>query len=269
MTISSSIMALVPVALSFVIDQVGWRDAWLVAAATIAVVVIPISWFGIIDRPSTIGQLPDGAPAPEADSHPTAEGWGVERNEALRSRAFWILALATSLTSMLSTALNFHQIALLGESGFTETEAAIMFLPQVLGTFVGSPGMGILIDKVGTRYAPAATLVGLAATLLLAGTVDSTLGVIVYATWFGLQAGTVRTLGAALIPMWFGTRHLGSIQGAMTFLGVLASAAGPIAFSLTETASGSFQNAATLWAVAPLIAAVFALSKRPVSARAT
>lgn len=264
MTISSSIMALVPVALSFAIDRVGWRDAWVAAAATIAVVVIPISWFGIIDRPSTIGQLPDGAPVPETDDHPVTEEWGVERNEALRSRAFWILALATSLTSMLSTALNFHQIALLGESGFSETAAAVMFLPQVIGALVGSPGMGIVIDRVGTRYAPAATLVGLSATLLLAGTVTSTVGVIAYATWFGFQAGTVRTLGAALIPTWFGTRHLGSIQGSMTFLGVLASAAGPIAFSLTETASGSFRQSATLWMMAPLIAAAFALSKRPV-----
>ena len=269
MTISSSIMALVPVALSFAIDQVGWRDTWLLAAVTIAVVVVPISWFGIIDRPSAIGQLPDGAPPPEDEDEPVAEEWGVERSEALRTRAFWILALATSLTSMLGTALNFHQIALLGESGFTETEAAIMFLPQVIGTFIGSPGMGVVVDKVGTRYAPAATLIGLAATLMLAGSVSSTAGVIVYATWFGLQAGTVRTLGAALIPKWFGTRHLGSIQGAMTFLGVLASAAGPIAFSLTESATGSFRNAATLWAMAPIVAAAFALSKRPVPARTT
>ena len=268
MTISSSIMALVPVALSFAIDEVGWRDTWLLAAVTIAVVVVPISWFGIIDRPSAIGQLPDGAPPPDDEDEPIAEDWGVERSEALRTRAFWILALATSLTSMLGTALNFHQIALLGESGFTETEAAIMFLPQVIGTFIGSPGMGVVVDKVGTRYAPAATLIGLAVTLMLAGTVSSTAGVIVYATWFGLQAGTVRTLGAALIPKWFGTRHLGSIQGAMTFLGVLASAAGPIAFSLTETATGSFRSAATLWAMAPIVAAAFALSKRPVPARA-
>lgn len=268
MTVSSAIMAMVPVVLSFTIDQVGWRDAWLVAAATIAVVVIPISWFGIIDRPSTIGQLPDGAPPP-VDDAPAVDEWGVERHVAIRTRAFWILALATSLTSMLGTALNFHQIALLGESGFSETEAAIMFLPQVIGTFVGSPGMGVIVDRVGTRYAPAATLVGLAITLSLAGTVSSTTGVVVYATWFGLQAGTVRTLGAALIPTWFGTKHLGSIQGAMTFLGVLASAAGPIAFSLTETATGSFREAATLWAAAPIVAAVFALSKRPVPSHAT
>jgi MFS family permease len=267
MTVSSSLMALVPVALSFVIDEVGWRSAWLIAAAAVAGLVIPLSWFGMIDRPATVGQVPDGGqPATEATIGDTGE-WGVERSAAIRTRAFWILALATGLTSMLGTALNFHQIALLGESGFSETEAAIMFLPQVIGTFIGSPGMGIVIDRIGTRFAPAATTVMLAIALGLAGSVSSTTGVIVYATWFGLQAGMVRTLGAAVIPLWFGTRHIGAIQGSLTFLGVLASAAGPIAFALTESATGSFRTAATLWAMVPLVTTVFALSKRPIPAR--
>ena len=265
MTVSSALMALVPVALSFTIDEVGWRTAWLVAAGTIALVVVPISWFGIIDRPAAVGQFPDGEP-PEDDTE-VGEEWGVDRATAIRTRAFWILALATGLASMLVTALNFHQIALLGESGFSETEAAIMFLPQVLGTSVGSPGMGLALDRLGTRYAPAATLVMLAGSLTLAGWVSTTAGVVLYAVWLGLQSGMVRTLGAALLPAWFGTRNLGAIQGTMTFVGVLASAAGPIAFSLTQSATDSFRTSATLWAIVPLVAMLFALSKRPVPTR--
>ena len=53
----------------------------------------------------------------------------------------------------------------------------------------------------------------------------------------------------------------------MTFIGVLASAAGPIAFALTESATDSFRTSATLWAVVPLTAAFFALSKRPIPTR--
>ena len=265
MTVSSALMALVPVVLSFVIDGVGWRSAWLIASGTIAVVVIPLAWFGIIDRPAAVGQFPDGELPPNQTE--AAVEWGVERSVAIRTRAFWILALATSLASMLVTALNFHQIALLGESGFTETEAAIMFLPQVLGTSIGSPGMGVALDRLGTRYAPAFTLVMLTGSLLLAGSVSSTTGVVLYAVWLGLQSGMVRTLGAALLPAWFGTRNLGAIQGAMTFIGVLASAAGPIAFALTESATDSFRTSATLWALVPLLATFFALSKRPTPTR--
>jgi|DEB0MinimDraft_10_1074344.scaffolds.fasta_scaffold00145_18 MFS family permease len=264
MTVSSGLMALVPVGLSLVIDGFNWRFAWLAAAGTVAALVIPIAWFGMIDRPQTIGQFPDGREPDHDDPNHTGE-WGLDRDVAVRTRAFWILGLATALASMLTTALNFHQISLLGESGFSETEAAIMFLPQVLGSSIGSPTMGVLLDRIGTRYAPAATLVALIVTLLLAGSVSSTAGVIVYATVLGIHSGMSRTIGAALIPTWFGTLHIGAIQGALTFLGVLASAAGPIAFSLTESATGSFRTSAGLWALAPAIAFFFALSKRPLS----
>lgn len=264
MTVSSGLMALVPVGLSLVIDQFSWRMAWLASATAVAAIVLPVAWFGMIDRPETVGQSPDGLPPPPGRD-PVDGQWGLDRHEAVRTRAFWILGLATVLASMLTTALNFHQISLLGESGFSETEAAIMFLPQVLGSSLGSPTMGILLDRIGTRYAPAATLVALIASLVLAGTVASTAGVIVYATVLGVHSGMSRTIGAALIPTWFGTRHIGAIQGALTFLTVLASAAGPIAFSLTESATGSFRTSATIWALAPAVAFFFALSKRPLT----
>ncbi len=259
MTVSSAVMALVPVGLSFMIGASSWRSAWLVAAGVVGVVVLPIAWFGMIDRPAAVGQFVDGmAPSVDVDHDAVAVAPSLDRAEALRTRAFWTLALAISMASMLGTGLIFHQIALLGESGLTETEAAVMFLPQVIGISIGSPVMGVAIDRIGSRLAPAVTLVALCITLLMAGTVSTTSTVIVYAVVFGLTAGATRTLGAALIPAWFGVAHIGSIQGALTFIGVVGSAAGPIAFALTESAVGGLRDTAIVWAAAPIVAALFA-----------
>lgn len=261
MTISSAMMALFPVTLTYVIAEAGWRSAWLIAAGAIATIVVPLAWFGMIDSPVSVDQFADGiAPEQHTEARDPSVEVSLDRSAALRTRAFWILASAVAMSSMLGTGLIFHQIALLGESGFTETEAAIMFLPQVIGTFVGSPAMGLAIDRIGSRLAPATTLVMLSFTLLLAGSVSSTTAVIGYAVVFGLTAGATRTLGAALIPAWFGVRHIGSIQGALTFIGVMGSAAGPIAFSLTESATGSLRDTAMIWALAPIAAAVFAIT---------
>lgn len=263
MTISSAMMALVPVGLSFTIAQWGWRTAWIVSASTVAMVVIPLAWFGIIDRPSSVGQHPDGLdPHPDPQKRAAVRP-SMDRSAALRTRAFWVLAAASGGASMLSTGLNFHQIALLGESGFSQTEAAIMFLPQVVGTSVGSPLMGVALDKIGARFAPLVSLLLLSATLLLASQVSTLPAVICYAVLFGLMSGTVRTLGAALVPKWFGLDHIGSIQGALMFIGVLASAIGPIAFSVTASATGSFRSTALLWAALPLVGAVFAATNHP------
>ncbi|HAQ04576.1 MAG TPA: hypothetical protein DCQ88_07165, partial [Acidimicrobiaceae bacterium] len=38
----------------------GWRQAWLIAAVTIFLTVVPIAFFGYVDRPSDLGQVPDG-----------------------------------------------------------------------------------------------------------------------------------------------------------------------------------------------------------------
>jgi len=260
LTASSALMASVPVALTFTIGEFGWRQAWLFAAATVAMIVIPIAWFGMIDRPSTIGQHVDGI-TPDNDSA-DIEIWGVDRSTAMDTRAFWILAGSTAIGSMLVTGVNFHQISLLGESGFSQTNAAIMFLPQVLGTAFGSPLSGFVLDRVGSRFAPAVGLTLLSLTLLLAGNVSSTPAVIGYACVLGFYSGVSRTISSALVPGWFGTKHIGSIQGAMTFMGVLASAAGPIALALTESATGSFRTAALVWCGVPLIGAAIATRNR-------
>ena len=46
-TASAGVMALVPVALAVVISAVGWRNAWLVSAAVVVGLVVPIAWFGL------------------------------------------------------------------------------------------------------------------------------------------------------------------------------------------------------------------------------
>lgn len=267
-TISAGLMALVPVGLNAVIDELGWRAAWLVAAGVVGTVVLPIAWFGMIDRPADVGQRPDGD-APSDEDAPV-EAWGVERGEAIRTYEFWVLAGSTASVSMLITALNFHQVALLGESGFSSAEAAALFLPQVAGSSIGSPVTGYALDRIGTRHAPLAAVALLTITLCVAGRASTTTEVIGYAVLLGLTGGASRSVTSTVVPAWFGVRNLGAIQGTLSFVGVMASAAGPFAFSLTELLTDGYRGASTAWAIAPaLLAAAFALrSPRPASRRA-
>ena len=52
MTVMMAGMSFVPVLLALAIGAVGWRLAWLVAAGVIALTVVPIGWFGFVDRTS-------------------------------------------------------------------------------------------------------------------------------------------------------------------------------------------------------------------------
>ena len=247
---TAGLMALVPIGLAVVISMVGWRQAWVVAAAVIAATVVPLAWFGLRSMP-TNSQV--------ADELETADTLGYTRSQAVRTRGFWILAAISSAAGMLSTALNFHQIDLLQSAGLSETAAAGMFLPQVLGSTLAALGFGMMADRLGTRYLPALSISLLALALLLAAVAEPGLRAITYAIVLGAAGGAVVTVSTTLLPKWFGTSHLGSIQGTLTLINVGASATGPVTLALLHGSIGSYPPAVVGLALIPLTVVVFAL----------
>lgn len=61
--VGTALMGLTPVALTAVIDRVGWRLTWVVAGATVALVVVPLGWFGL----RSLGPARDEAGEGETD----------------------------------------------------------------------------------------------------------------------------------------------------------------------------------------------------------
>ena len=167
-TATAVLMSFTPIVLGAAIGLFDWRLAWIIAALAVWLVVVPIARFGIIDRPSDVDQYPDGDPAPLPSDEPRREAVSRTRREALRQPRFWLLAVVIGTTSMLVTALNFHQISLLGDQGLTVTEAAAMFLPQVLGALTAGLIVGALADRFPARFLLMASMALLALSLLLA-----------------------------------------------------------------------------------------------------
>ena len=259
-TVTSGLMALVPVILNVSIDGVGWRRTWLLAAAFVAVTVVPIGWFGLRSLPTghrTVIIRPEGAPGTEAPDD------SYERGEALRTRSFWMLAAVSAAAGMLGTALNFHQVDLMAEAGISSGAAAALFIPQVVGSTLAGLIVGFLSDRVGTRYVPAAGMALLVLAHVLAAMITPGAVAIIYAVVLGAMGGAVRTATATLLPAWFGTGHLGSIQGLLTFINVAASAIGPVALALSEAAYGGYGPAALTLSVVPAVALLFSLRSDP------
>lgn len=261
------LMSLVPVGLSFSIEWVGWRWTWIVAALVVVGIVVPIARFGMIDRPSAIGQFPDGGAEPSQKDTHAAAAKSATRAQAIRSLPFWILAGSTAAVGMLSTALNFHQISLLGDAGLTPTEAAVMFLPQVIGAATAGMLFGYLADRLTGRVLIPMAMGLLATSLLLASVLSPGVVIVIYAICLGAAGGAARSVGTTLLPRWFGIGHIGAIQGTATFIGVASTALGPLAFSVARDITGDFSGAARWYTILPVAAGVAALwldpAKRP------
>jgi MFS family permease len=257
MTAVSALMSLAPILLNLAIEAYSWRTAWLLAAGVVWLIVVPIGFFGIVDRPADVGQHIDGD---QAAARATDSGTGHSRREAVGEIRFWVLSLTAATTAMLITALNFHQISILGEAGLSSTEAATMFLPQVIGAILAGLVVGALSDRLPVRFLLTASMGLLAIGLVMVEIVEPGWQVVLYAVTLGAAAGAQRPLAATVLPRWFGLANIGAIQGLSTFIGVGASAVGPLAFSLVRSGVGQYRTTALLFAVIPLAIGIAALT---------
>jgi len=254
-TATAGLMALAPIALAVIIGAVGWRTAWVIAAIVVLATVVPMAVFGLRSLPRGVRHEP-----PADDGVKAGRTRDFDRTEALRTRSFWIVAAVSASASMLVTALNFHQIDLMGDAGISETAAAALFLPQVIGSTVAGLTVGYAADRFGTRYLPAVSMALLIVAHLLAAVITPGLVVVAYSIMLGAMGGTVRVASSSLLPAWFGTTHLGAIQGALTFIMVASSSVGPVVLAITEASFDSYATASLVLAVIPMTALLFSLT---------
>jgi MFS family permease len=125
----------------------------------------------------------------------------------------------------------------------------------------------VLSDRLGTRFLPAAGMALLVVAHLLAAVIAPGLVAVVYAVVLGAMGGAVRTAASTLLPSWFGTGHLGSIQGLLSFFNVAASAVGPVALAVAQAGFDSYAPAVLMLSAIPGAALVFSLRDDSTSLR--
>ena len=260
--VGSALLSLVPLGSAAVISQIGWRWAWVVTAVVVWLVVLPIARRGLIDRPSDVGQEPDG-PGVGPDSSRTAArtepSIAFTRAQAVRTPMFWAITGAVAATGMIGTGLAFHQIDVLGEQGLTPVEAAANFLPQTGAALIVTLGIGALVDRVAARWLLLVSMLLLAAAMIGVSFVAPGWTVVTYGAVIGAAGASARALEAATFPNLFGLRHLGSIRGVVTAINVASTALGPVALSLGRDLTGRYLDVLLLLLVVPAGVAVLGL----------
>lgn len=260
-TVGGALLGLVPLVLNQLIEWTDWRTAWLISGGVVLLAVPAIARYaftGGTSQATTSSSDLTGGPDES-----------VDRGAAIRAYRFWVLGAASAATGMFVTALNFHQISLLGEAGLTAAEAAAMFVPQLLGTAIAGYVFGWLSDRW-----PAQILIGISMTLLgtamaLTSVLEPGPIIVLYSFVLGTTGGSIRSVGSAIPPRWFGVRHIGAIQGLLTFLGVLGSAVGPLYLSAGRDWTGDYRSIVVLSIVVPVAigaASVWVKDSRPAPA---
>lgn len=254
--LGSGMIALVPIGGAALIGITGWRLAWVVFAALVAVIVLSIAFWGLIDRPSDVRQQPDGDPDPDPDAPAVALPVSFTKSEAIRTPMFWAVGAAVATTGMISTGLGFHQIDLLGEQGLTATEAAANFLPQTFAALTSTIAVGALIDMLAPRWVLLGSMVFMAAAMVGVSYVEPGWSAIAYGLAVGTAGSAVRALEGAAFPRLFGLASIGSIRGVVTAISVASSAFGPVALSVGREMTGSYTQVLLALLVLPIGVAI-------------
>jgi cyanate permease len=256
-------MAVHPPLGQYLIEAVGWRRAWVVLGLLTWALMLPPVLLLVHDRPEDKGLAPDGGPvAARPPGEAFAASAGLDRREALRTRAFHIVAAGMFAISMLVTTLHFYQVSILTAQGLPAEIAARVFPVSAATMVLAMPLVGRLLDRVPTRFAFAGALLVTSGALVGVTLVDGVVGAVLYAMLFGLNNACSMTLFGYMWPRYFGRRHLGSIQGIGQTIGVVGASLGPLPVGLAFDLVGSPTGTLRLLALIPLVCAGLALLLR-------
>ena len=272
--------ALIIQAFSVIAVFADWRTAFRYLGFFSLALAVPMIII-MRRRPEDIGLLPDGAPqnpsgteSPSRRSDVTSTSGAGTRSasetnstakEALRTRAFWVMATVTFLKVAATSGLGFSLVPHLREvAGLTTPQAAgVLSISTFLA--LSSLAWGQLAGRLTAKWCIVTALaLSAAAALALLG-VDSLLTAYVFGVLWGLFHGGLEVLMYILLADYFGRASYGTIAGTLRpfeagGLGV-GQLVGPIIYDFTGSYTLLILFSAGFLA---LSAALMLLTRRPV-----
>lgn len=231
------------------IDLFGWRTAILLIGLCPVLIGAPLAWWGLWNRKAATAAH---VPTPAERKH--LAGFTVA--QVLRSRAFWLLALAFLLVAVANGAPFPNMENILRTAGLAKTSivplTAMIGVTVVAGRLMG----GWLADRIWAPALGAGIMVIAAAGLWLLSqphlTAPSALAAICL---IGIAAGIEVDLLSFLVARYVGLRSYGTIYGLILGLFAVGAGVGPGLMGHIYDVSGSYGPALHMCSFAMLGAA--------------
>jgi MFS family permease len=210
--------AVMPILFVTLAGAVGWRNGWLLAAASLLLIATPVvSWLASVNR------TPRASDPIQRISD--ARDW--TRAEVLRDPYLYLLMLAVMAPSFIVTVIYFHQVYLVELRGWSMEVFAASFAVTAVVNTIFTLLSGQLIDRFSGVALLPFVLLPLGAACLVLGLVEAQWSAFAFMAFVGMSNGLSTTLFGAIWPEIYGLKHLGSIRALVVSFTVLASALGP------------------------------------------
>ncbi len=265
---------------AILIDQVGWRSAWMIFGVVAILGVVPAYAIFMRRKPEDLGLLPDGAttpPVPVAEVSPAPSSERAQPDftlsEAMRTVVLWLHVGAFTLLLLVISPFLLFRNHYWTDLGFSPELIAIGVALDPFSVAFVSIGMGLVAERIPIRFVGALGGVG-----RLLGLLPLTLGatwpgsVLVHNLVWGIGSGTTTVFQTLMIPDYFGRAHQGAIRGAvLPVMVVVGALGGPLGGYLLDAGMSYSMFFWGIFAAVALASASCLLQRPPVhpSLRAT
>ncbi|MDP3878845.1 MAG: MFS transporter [Dehalococcoidales bacterium] len=248
----------------------GWRVTALASGFIIWIIGIPLALL-VRHKPEQYGYLPDGdRPARSEEhlqEHPSAspvpqdksqEDDSFSAREALKSRAFWLIASGHALAILTVSAVSLHLAPHLVQQLGMSLEAAgsivaLLSVFSVVGRVVG----GFLADRIQKRVLLVICMLSHSIGLFILTYAISMGQVILFTIFHGIAWGIRAVTQNAIRAEYFGRNSIGLILGISNVFSTTAQVSAPIFAGWLADIYGDYRLAFTILTVLTAFGSLF------------
>jgi len=271
---TAAAFAIIPPANLFLIQQFGWRTAYAILGMVIWAVMLPLLALFYRNRPEDVGQFPDKSGGTDASASQTPPPGNVHvhrtmtLDEAVRTRAYWILLVIHVAWALVGTAIIFHIVTLFAEYGLNKESAALFFTIFAVSMAAMQFAGGLLADRLRLHVLLSIAMGLMTFSVFYFLSVRTPSSAHVFAIALGGGQGLFLVLGQTIWARYYGRTHLGKIRGTVWSACVAGSSVGPFLMGVTKDWCERYTPA--LWVFATVyaaltLAALFARAPRTAS----
>ena len=231
-----------------------WREVYLVFGLFLLVIITPLIFLLVIDKPEDVGQEIDGGL--EADETQPDDNFGIEWEikDLLRNRNFWILTVVFSLQFSSMMAILAHLTFYAAERGWAD-QAAFIFGMYAIPAMLSKVVFGWLVEKkLDPRMAVSISLALQALGLLLITVTHTPIQLAMVIALFGFGGGAGLPMSNILFRNTFTPKSFGTSRGLSQPFIFLFQAIGTPGVALLFQHYGSYDNAFLMLTVMVVLA---------------
>ena len=248
--------------------RINWEISAIGSGILIWVVGFPCSIL-LRARPEPYGLLPDGD-TPDAASqsatgdHQASEEYDFTLRQAVRTRAFWLMAIGQAIGNLGMGAAQVHLFLHLEQGvGLARTTASFVWMVASIANIPSRLAGGFLGDRLPKNLMVGLSMVFMSASLFVLGLATSLQMAMTYAVLYGIGWGMRTPLINAMQGEYFGRKSQGLIRGWLQSVSLPFTIAAPVIAGIIADLQGDYKWTFIIMSFVSLAGAALIFITRP------